>query len=87
MTGRLLRPELVHVDEHLGVFLLEQVPLIEIVHGAAGKSRLKALRWRAGESDERQAVLGQQRFDLRNGELMLLNVEKKVAAFAHGVEV
>jgi hypothetical protein len=46
--------------ERLGVLQLEQMPPIEIAHGATRKSGLMFQRRRAGESDESQSAFCEQ---------------------------
>src|SRR4029077_8660951 len=85
-----LQPELVHAGERVGLFRLQPMPPIEIAAGTiATKEIAVVLHYsrRKFEPDEHQSVLGNEGFDLRNRQSVLLHVKQKVAALAGAEEI
>src|SRR5262245_30297057 len=86
-SSRLLQPEMVLAGEHVGVRSLVAVPAVEL-----------AVIWKLAldlmlgarvdhEPNKVEAVVGEECFDLRDGQAVLLDVEAQVAAAAHVVEI
>src|ERR1700730_9046084 len=83
-TSALLNPELIHAGEGGGIFRFEGLPGGKVCHGVVvGKAKPIARkdRRRKLETDELQIVLVEKGSDLRNGQMVLLDVEQEVAAF------
>src|SRR5580704_9231692 len=82
--------ELVHLGEGRRRLRLERVPAIEVKHRRAFReSRRELLLGRRiqYEAGELQAVIRQERFDLRQRHLMFLDVKDQVATFVGGEEI
>lgn len=86
----LLQPELVHVEESVGILLLEDSPVLKI--------RCCRIIWKAPvivakghgfacEPKEAQAVCMDEILNLFKGQAMLLNMEKQVPACAEAIEI
>src|SRR5262252_6704777 len=73
-----LDPELIHAGERVRPFGLERVPAIEIAHETVAAENVPITLHRLGgkfETDEFQAVLGDEGLDLRNRQPALLSMK------------
>ena len=85
-----LQPELVHAGERVGLFRLQPMPTIEIAEETITAKEIAVVLHhsrRKFEPDEHQAVLGNEGFDVRNCQSVLLHVKQKVAALAGAEEI
>jgi hypothetical protein len=82
-----LHPELIHPDKAQRVPGLEGVPLVEIGRIACRIASAMILHDRPGETDKRETILANEPRDCRNGHMMLVGVEKEVAARARGEKI
>src|SRR6185437_1422693 len=83
-------PKLVHVDEGRRVLDLKDVPIRQVGHcNIIGKASSEILlrSQRQNEPKELQVILLKKGADLRQRQLMLLNVEKHIAACAGAEKV
>src|SRR5262245_24989135 len=86
----LLHPEAIHGEEGLRILGFEDVPSIEIEHrGIVGESRrVAALVLGTDQKSEKlQVVLGQEGFDRRQRQPMLLDMKHQVTTVACREEV
>src|SRR5260370_21086916 len=79
-----LKPELIHAGEGGRIFHFEHMPGGEIRHGTVFRETEAVTRndpRRQLKTDELQIVLAQKGIDLRNGQMMFLDMEQEVATF------
>jgi len=88
----LLYPKNVHAGEKLRIFALVGVPPIKIYRGPArARERLVVKPVRLGraefEANEIETISVEKCLDLRDRELLFVDVEQQIAAFTDGEEV
>src|SRR5438128_213071 len=85
-----LYPELVHASERVGLLAFQSIPTVEIAHQMITAEQAAIMLHeprRKFKTDEAQIVLGEEGFDLRNRQTMLLDVEQEIAALAGAEEI
>src|SRR5439155_13282665 len=85
-----LHPELVHASERVGLLAFQSIPTVEIAHQMITAEQAAIMLHEARrkfKTDEAQIVLGEEGFDLRNRQTMLLDVEQEIAALAGAEEI
>src|SRR5439155_3273768 len=80
-----LHPELIHASERVGLLPFQSIPTIEVAHQMITAEQAAIMLHeprRKFKTDEVQIVLGEEGFNLRNRQTMLLDVEQEIAALA-----